>query len=66
MGKEEIVKLREMLAAHGSVVRCQVTLQRMKVANDEARSKGEDDPYESRAFHELEHEIQEYVAKLEG
>lgn len=64
MEDEELQELRRMLSAHANVVRCMATLNKMSVANDNARSKGEDDPYGPGNFAEVESEVQEYVEEL--
>ena len=64
MDEETIAQTKEMLAAHAHVVRGLACIEKMKAANVEARSQGQDDPYGAEAFAELEKEIATYAEQL--
>ena len=59
-------EMRSILAAHANACRCNAAIEKMKVANVEARSQGEDDPYDATAFEEIETDLKEYAEELAG
>ncbi|MDB4792345.1 hypothetical protein OAG69_00255 [bacterium] len=64
MDIETVDEMRSILAAHANACRCNAAIEKMKVANVEARSQGEDDPYDATSFEEIEAELKEYAEEL--
>jgi hypothetical protein len=66
MDNETLKELRRLLSAHANVVTTEVTLAKMKLANDESRSHGKKDVYTVDDFHMLEIGVAEYAKSIAG
>lgn len=65
MDQDTLEELRVMLTAHANVVRCMAAVHRMRTANDNARSQGKEDRFDTDAFKKLEDEVALYANQLD-
>lgn len=64
MDEDTIAELKRLLCAHANSVRCLATLHKMRVANDNARSNGEEDRYGADDFADIEKEASRHAEEL--